>query len=67
MLVQTAFVAKMWWSRLEDFERDADGASAERLRAMKEWASEREALAALHDSGCRWGLNPPVSSSDLAM
>jgi hypothetical protein len=23
--------------------------------------------AALHNPGCRWGLNPPVSSSDLAM
>ena len=27
----------------------------------------RGGLAALHNRGCSWGLNPPVSSSDLAM
>ncbi|MPV51142.1 DUF86 domain-containing protein [Pseudactinotalea sp. HY160] len=25
------------------------------------------ALSALHNPGCSWGLNPPASSSDLAM
>ncbi|NHU86271.1 hypothetical protein GWK18_11920 [Kocuria sp. JC486] len=24
-------------------------------------------MGAHHDPGCSWGLNPPVSSSDLAM
>jgi len=32
----------MWWSRVEDFERDAERATAEQLMAMKEWASEDE-------------------------
>lgn len=27
----------------------------------------RQGELALHNRGCRWGRNPPVSSSDLAM
>ena len=30
-------------------------------------AHQLRTLRALHNPGCSWGLNPPVSSSDLAM
>lgn len=50
-------VAVTGWSR-DNARRRLAQAAKPRPRAVK---------PALRNQGCRWGLNPPASSSDLAM
>lgn len=64
---------QLWNYSMRDHSRDGDAfkeyeALEATLEALHTAAPARlEGKRALHDPGCSCGLNPPASSSDLAM